>query len=100
MFDIITIIEVLNYNYAETGAPILLMELMDESLTHFLEKSSELTPYHVQVNLCHDVSLALSFLHSNNIIHRDLSSNNVLLISNVRAKVTDFDMARLTPMQC
>ena len=73
------------------------MELMDDSLTHFLEKSSEPTPYHVQINLCHDVSLALSFLHSNNIIHRDLSSNNVLLINNIRAKVTDFGMARLTP---
>jgi serine/threonine protein kinase len=80
----------------DTRAPVLLMELMDESLTHFLEKSSEVTPYHIQVNLCHDVSLALSFLHSNDIIHRDLSSNNVLLISNVRAKVTDFGMARFT----
>ena len=80
----------------DTGIPILLMELMDESLTNFLEKSPELTPYHIQVNVCHDVSLALSFLHANNIIHRDLSSNNVLLISNVRAKVTDFGMARFT----
>ena len=85
------------YQDPETGAPILLMELMDDSLTHFLEKSSELTraiPHPSQP--CHDVSLALSFLHSNNIIHRDLSSNNVLLINNVRAKVTDFGMAQLT----
>ena len=80
---------------ADTGTPVLLMELMDESLTHFLETASEPTPYHIQINLCHDISLALSFLHSNNITHRDLSSNNVLLISNVRAKVTDFGMARL-----
>ena len=71
------------------------MELMDKSLTHFLEKSSEPASYHIQVNLCHDVSLALSFLHCNKIIHRDLSSSNVLLINNVRAKVTDFGMARL-----
>ena len=80
---------------ADTSTPVLLMELMDESLTHFLETASEPTPYHIQINLCHDISLALSFLHSNNITHRDLSSNNVLLISNVRAKVTDFGMARL-----
>ena len=79
----------------DTGLPVLLMELMDDSLTHFLESSPLLIPYHIQVNICHNITLALSFLHSNRIIHRDLSSNNVLLIGNVRAKVTDFGMARL-----
>ena len=52
-------------------------------------------PYHIQVNICHDITLALSFLHAKSIIHRDLSGNNVLLIGNIRAKVTDFGMARL-----
>ena len=70
------------------------MELMDKSLTHFLESSTQPIPYHIQVNICHDITLALSFLHSNNIVHRDLSSNNVLLRGNVLAKVTDFGMAR------
>ncbi len=79
----------------KTHLPVLLMERMDDSLTHFLENSTQSIPYHIQVNICHDITLALSFLHSNNIVHRDLSSNNVLLISNVRAKVTDFGMARL-----
>ena len=78
-----------------TQLPVLLMELMDDSLTHFLECSTQPIPYHIQVNICHDVALALSFLHSHNIIHRDLSSNNVLLRSNVLAKVTDFGMAKL-----
>ena len=79
----------------ETHLPILLMELMDDSLTHFLESSPQPIPYHIQVNICHDISQALSFLHSNGIVHRDLSSNNVLLIGNIRAKLTDFGMARL-----
>ena len=79
----------------DTGLPILLMELMMDSLTHFLESSTQPIPYHIQVNICHDITLALSFLHSNGIIHRDLSSNNILLIGNVMAKVTDFGMARL-----
>ena len=82
------------YQDPDTGLPALLMELMDDSLTHFLESSSQPIPYYIQVNICHDVTRALSFLHSNGIIHRDLSSNNVLLIGNVRAKVTDFGMAR------
>ena len=83
------------YRDPDTGLPALLMELMDDSLTHFLESSPQLIPYHIQVNLCHDITLALSFLHSNGIVHRDLSSNNVLLRGNVLAKVTDFGMARL-----
>ena len=79
----------------ESGLPVLLMELMDDSLTHFLEDSRERLPYHLEVNLCHDVALALAYLHSNGIIHRDLSSNNVLLIAGSRAKVTDFGMSKL-----
>ena len=83
----------------ETGRPVLLMELMDESLTGFLERFTCTIPYHIQLNICHDVALALSYLHSNSIIHRDLSSNNVLLIgSGGRAKVTDFGMSKLTDM--
>ena len=80
---------------ADTHLPVLLMELMDDSLTHFLDSATHPIPYHIQVNICHDITLALSFLHSNNIVHRDLSSNNVLLRGNVLAKVTDFGMARL-----
>ena len=82
-----------------TGLPILLMELMDDSLTHFLEQSDERLPYHVQVNISHDIALALAFLHDNRIVHRDLSSNNVLLIgAGIRAKVTDFGMSKLTEL--
>ena len=80
----------------QTGLPILLMELMDDSLTHFLELSETHLPYHMQVNINCDISQALTFLHSNQVLHRDLSSNNVLLIgAGVRAKVTDFGMSKL-----
>ena len=79
----------------DTQLPVLLMELMDDSLTHFLESATQLLPYHIQVNICHDIVMALSFLHSNDIVHRDLSSNNVLMIGNMKAKVSDFGMARL-----
>ena len=79
----------------QSGLPVLLMELMEDSLTHFLESAQDAIPYHIQVNFCHDITKAISYLHSNGITHRDLSSNNVLLCGNVKAKVTDFGMAKL-----
>ena len=79
----------------EFKLPVLLMELLDESLTKYLERSKVPLPYHVEINIAHDVALALAFLHSKDIVHRDLSSNNVLLIAGQRAKVTDFGMSKL-----
>jgi len=84
------------YRDPESRQPVLLMELMDDNLTRFLEQSEESLPYHTQVNICHDIALALAYLHSNDIVHRDLSSNNVLMTgAGNRAKVTDFGMAKL-----
>ena len=79
----------------ESHRPILLMELIDESLTKFLERSPTPLAYHLQVNLSYDVALALAYLHFNGIVHRDLSSNNVLITAGSRAKVTDFGMLKL-----
>ena len=80
---------------SESRLPVLLMELLDESLTKMLKRSQHSLPYHVQVDICHDIALAVAYLHSNDIIHRDLSSNNVLIIAGRRAKVTDFGMSKL-----
>ena len=83
------------YRDPETRLPVLLMELCDESLCRFLERSPRPIPYHIQVNIAHDIALALVYLHLNNITHRDLTANNVLMIAGVRAKVTDFGMSKL-----
>ena len=60
-----------------------------------LKRSQQSLAYYVQVDICHDIALAIAYLHSNDIIHRDLSSNNVLMIAGRRAKVTDFGMSKL-----
>ena len=79
----------------ESRQPVLLMELLDESLTKMLNRSQKSLAYYIQIDICHDIALAVAYLHSNNIIHRDLSSNNVLIIAGRRAKVTDFGMSKL-----
>ena len=93
------IVQYLGLHKDKLGFPALLMELMDDNLTHYLKACSEAVPYHIQVNVCHDIALALLFLHSNGIIHRNLSSNNVLLTRNKKAKVSDFGMAWLCDIE-
>ena len=55
----------------DSKQPVLLMELMDESLTRFLDNCKTNLPFHTEVNICHDSALVMSFLHSNDIVHRD-----------------------------
>lgn len=79
----------------EFKLPVLIMELLEESLTMMLEQSKQPLPYSLEVDLCHDIALAIAYLHSNDIIHRDLSSNNVLITAGKKAKVTDFGMSKI-----
>ena len=76
----------------DTGGAVLLMELMDKNLTGYLEVNSlHPVPYHVQVNICHSVALALSYLHANSITVRGISSNDVLLAGSAQViKLHDF----------
>ena len=79
-----------------TLQPILLMELMDESLTSFLERdATHPLRFYLQVNITHNTCLALAYLHAKGVIHRDMSSNNVLIDAGTRAKVTDFGMSKI-----
>lgn len=81
-----------------SGQTALVMELMDESLTAFLDRYDPLSspvPTHLIIDFSHDISLALYYLHNNGIIHRDLTSNNILLLRECRAKVTDLGVSKL-----
>ena len=82
------------YTDPETRLPVLLMELCDDNLSAFLKQSPGTLDYHIQLNICHNITLALVYLHSNGLIHRDLTGNNVLMIG-TRAKITDFGMSKL-----
>lgn len=87
------------YICPDTRQAILLMELMDESLMSFLDRSQLSLPIHVQINISLDVIQALTYLHSNDIIHRDLTGRNVLISRGTHAKITDFGMMKMADAQ-
>ena len=91
--------------YFEEGSrvPILVMEFLPTTLARCIDTYGVL-PEEVSYSILHDVALGLYHLHSQTppIIHRDLSANNVLLATNMTAKISDLGVARilnLTPQQ-
>ena len=84
--------------YHPPGArmPSLVMERLHCSLTSLLE-NNPVVPIGTKTWIIKDVALGLRYLHTRNppIIHRDLSSNNVLLSKLMEGKIGDLGTARL-----
>jgi serine/threonine protein kinase len=91
------------YFQQEKQVPILVMEFLSTNLSTCIDEYGIL-PKDISYSILHDVALGLCYLHSQTppIIHRDLSSNNILLTSNMTAKISDLGVAKilnLTPLQ-
>lgn len=65
---------------------------------HLFPRGSQLPlPWSTRVSVAVDVARGLAFLHSRDVIFRDLKSSNVLLGPDHRAKLSDFGLARAGP---
>ena len=84
------------YPSPDAKLPWLVMELMYISLTNLIEKY-ETTDFSITFKLSMLIGTCqgLQFLHNQNIIHRDLSSNNILLTKHLVAKIADLGMAKI-----
>lgn len=81
--------------------PIILLEEMDENLAYFLERQSSeksLVPYYVKVNILCDVAFGVAYLHRIDVVHGNLTANNILIVGESRAKITDFWMLKIANM--
>lgn len=84
----------------ETKLPAIVMERMAMSLHNFLDEIGRkiargLFSLNVKVSVLHNVACGLAYLHERPrpIMHRDLSAGNVLLDSEMVAKIADFGTA-------
>ena len=85
------------YRKSISQLPVLVMERMYCTLSGCIEEHGML-PDESNYSILHSVAVGLNYLHSytpNPIIHRDLSANNVLLTSDLSAKISDLGVAKI-----
>ena len=76
----------------------LVMERLHTDLRRYIDEAKVEIPLPVKLRILHDTSSGLLYLHSQNVVHRDLNAGNVLLTENLRAKVADLGVARVITM--
>ena len=87
------------YYPSKQSLPVMVMELMDASLTAYATQPN--VSLKRKLSILHDVAEGLSYLHANQVIHRDLSPNNVLIkysgVDQVPpvAKIADLGVAKM-----
>lgn len=74
--------------------PCIVMEYMEGGTLDKLlwDKSNEINE-ELQLRLAKNIATGLDYLHSQNIIHRDLKSPNILLDATLTAKIGDFGLS-------
>ena len=79
--------------------PVLVMEFLHCTLSECVDRYGVL-PEQVGTGILDDVATGLCYLHGHRppIVHRDLSANNVLLSSNMTAKISDLGVAKILNM--
>ena len=84
------------YDPPGSRMPSLVMERLHCSLNSLLEQNPVLS-IEIKLSIIHDVALGLRYLHTRTpvIIHRDLSSNNVLISKGMEGKICDLGTVRL-----
>lgn len=77
----------------ESGRACLVMEYMEQGSLWWVLRKGNLKPEQ-QKQIALDIARGLHYLHSKDILHRDLKSANILINKHDQAKLADFGLAK------
>ena len=74
------------------------MEYVPNDIKKMLDEISPLdfTEEHIKI-ITYNLLCGLNFIHSTNLMHRDIKPQNILIDSNCQVKICDFGLARTVP---
>ncbi|XP_070533327.1 uncharacterized protein [Ptychodera flava] len=91
--NIVTLYGVLLDKTRQLELSLVMEYMVNKSLRNFQQKlkiNKIAFPWTVQTDITSEIITGMSFLHANDVIHRDLKLDNILVGKNLEIKIADF----------
>lgn len=89
---------IIDDNLEKVNYAFIVMEFVDSDLKQvcLTANNIEFSEEHV-VTILYNLLCAVNFIHSANVMHRDIKPGNILVDSNCHVKLCDFGLSRTVP---
>ncbi|OZJ06339.1 Mitogen-activated protein kinase SLT2/MPK1 [Bifiguratus adelaidae] len=91
--NITSVIDMDILNYSDFNEIYLVQELMEADMHQIIRSEQPLTDAHFQY-FVYQICRGLKYIHSANVLHRDLKPGNLLVNADCELKICDFGLAR------
>jgi serine/threonine protein kinase len=81
--------------FEENNTAYLVMEFLEgKTLREKLNENNDRIPYNEAINIMMPIMQALNLIHKSNIVHKDVSPDNIFICNDGRIKLIDFGAAK------